>query len=279
MKAPNDDMLLEIRGLRFAYPAGPPVLQGVDLDLRQGERVALVGPNGCGKSTLIGLASHVLRAPEGAIRLQGRPLGAVTRRQFARQVGVLPQAVPASVPFCVEDVVRMGRFAHRGLFGAFTATDEQAVAKALEQTETEALRAAPIAKLSGGERQRVFLAKALAQQPQLLLLDEPTGSLDLHYQVQILSLIRDLHAAADFSVLAVMHDLNLASLFFERILVLHGGAIVADGSPADVLTQDRIQRVHRVAVDVSVDDRGRPRVLLHDKPGLCTAKTQGIEGG
>lgn len=260
------ETLLEIDGLWFHYRGGPDVLRGADLKLREGELAALVGPNGCGKSTLISLVSGIRQPCEGGISIGGRPLTSMSPRGLARVLAVLPQAVSVSMPFPVEQIVRMGRFAHHGLLGGYSAADRQAVQEALEQTETAGFRHELIGHLSGGEQRRVFLAKALAQEPHLLLLDEPTSSLDLHYQVQILSLIRSLHDRCDLTVLAVLHDLDLASLFFDRIMVLHEGTIVADGSPEDVLTRERIGEVYRVDVEVLNDINGRPRVRLrgHD---------------
>lgn len=228
--APRPPML-HVENLHFSYAGGPRVLRGLSFTLAPGDLAALVGPNGCGKSTLISVVSGVRPAAEGSVCIGGRALTAMSKRERARQTAVLPQAVPASIPFKVAEVVRMGRFPHRGLFGSFSPADRDAVELALEETDTRVFRDKPVGRLSGGERRRVFLAKALAQEPQLLVLDEPTASLDLHYQLQILRLIRDLHATKDLTVLAVLHDLDLASLFFDRVLMMHEGTIVADGRP------------------------------------------------
>jgi iron complex transport system ATP-binding protein len=253
---------ISARDVWFSYPGAAPTLQGLSLDVGSGDCVALVGPNGSGKSTLLSCLSGTRRPSRGDVSLDGRPLRTIPRREMATRVAVLPQGIPTTAPFTVEEIVQMGRFPYRGLLGAYTDADRRAVDEALRRTGTSGFRGKVASELSGGERQRVFLAKTLCQEPRILLLDEPTGSLDLRYQVAILSLVRDLHQADGIGVLAVLHDVNLAALFFDRVVVLDAGSVVADGSAEEVLTRGLLRDVYGVRVDVQKGASGRPQVLL-----------------
>jgi len=254
---PNDaarERVVASRGLRFAYGNGAPVLDGVDLDVRQGERVALVGANGAGKTTLLRILAGALAPQAGTVQWEGQPLGSLGRRALARLVAVVPQQVPSGPleDMTVEDVASLGRTPYAGWLGlrGETDADRAAVAEALGAVDADGLAARPLSQLSGGERQRAFLSMALAQQPRLLLLDEPTRHLDPHHQVALLELLRALAATRGLTVLAVLHDLNLAAWFFPRLVLLHAGHIVADGPPGDVLTAANVARAYGSGLDV-----------------------------
>jgi iron complex transport system ATP-binding protein len=234
------EALAALRGVDFAYrlPGGGlrPVLRGLDLAVAPGELLALVGPNGSGKTTLLRLLTRQLAPDAGTIRLRGRSLAAWRRDELARRVALLPQSLELPVGFRVAELVEMGRAPHARRLFASTAEDEKAVARALADADAVDLADRTPDELSGGERQRVLVAMALAQEPELLLLDEPTLHLDLAHQVALLSAIRRLRERRGLTVVAVLHDLNLAAAFAPRVAVLHGGRVVADGFPDEVLT-------------------------------------------
>ncbi|HEX2221692.1 MAG TPA: ABC transporter ATP-binding protein [Candidatus Limnocylindria bacterium] len=251
-------------GLRFAFPAGSParsVLRGVDLALDRGELVALVGPNGSGKTTLLRLLTGLLRPDAGRISIFGRPLERWSRAELARRVAVLPQSLELPPGFRVAELVEMARAPHaRRLFGA-TPEDRDAVERALLEADATALADRRAGALSGGERQRVLVAMSLAQEPDLLLLDEPTIHLDLAHAVGVLRAVEALRSRRGVAVLAVVHDLALASTFAARVAVLHEGRIVADGPPQRVLLPSLIGRVFGVSVEEATTRDGR-RVLV-----------------
>ena len=257
-------------------PNGAPgkrVLEGVSLHLAPGEVVGVIGPNGAGKSTLLRLLTRRLEPSAGSITLAGRALADFGRFELARHLALVAQSPVLPVGFRVAEVVSMGRAPHVGLFGVTSQADRAAVAAALEATDTARFGARPVETLSGGEQQRVVFARALAQQPRYLLLDEPTNHLDLRYQVELLGYARA-QARAGVGVLVVLHDLNLAARTCDRLLVLDGGRLVAEGAPSAVLTADLIGSVFGARVRV-LDDAGTPVVV--PEFGLADAGLQSLE--
>jgi iron complex transport system ATP-binding protein len=249
-----------LHDVHFAYPRPGrdplSVLRGVDLAIERGAMVALLGANGCGKTTLLRLVSGTLGSQQGRVDVAGRPVGDWTRDALARRVAVLPQQLDLPDGFRAAELVEMGRAPHaRRLFGS-TADDERAIQRALADADAMGLADRLPHELSGGERQRVLVAMALAQEPELLLLDEPTLHMDLAHQVVLLRAMRRLQADRGLTVLAVLHDLNLATAFAPRVVVLHQGRVAADGRPADVLTPDLVARVFGVQVQVAYTDGG-----------------------
>jgi iron complex transport system ATP-binding protein len=226
---------------------GRAVLDAVHLHVDAGEVVALVGPNGAGKSTLLAALTGEAHLVEGSIELDGASLGSWSHADLARRRAVLPQHVTVSFPFSVTDVVRMGR-APWGRTGR-AEEDDAVIADALRVTDVARLATRPFPTLSGGERARVALARVLAQRTQLLLLDEPTASLDVHHQELVLDVARRRAAAGD-GVVAVLHDLGLAAAHADRVVVLSKGRVVADGPPAEVLTPARLTEVYRHDIEV-----------------------------
>jgi len=258
--------LASLRGVHFSYPRGGreplAVLRGIDLQLIPGELVALLGGNGSGKTTLLRLLSAALRADGGEVLVAGRPVGEWPRMALAQRVAVLPQHLELPEGFRVAELVAMGRAPHaRRLFGS-TAEDELAVERALDDADAVELADRYPHELSGGERQRVLVAMALAQEPQLLLLDEPTLHLDLAHQVALLQRLRRLHAQRELTVLAVLHDLNLAAAFAPRVVLLDGGRVAADGAPDDVLTPELIGRVFGVQMEPVRTSNGKRTLVL-----------------
>jgi iron complex transport system ATP-binding protein len=240
----------------------PPVLAGVTAEVRSGEFVGVVGPNGCGKSTLVRVLSRALRPSRGSVCLDGNDLYTqVSAREAACAIGVVPQVATLTLDFTVQEIVSMGRAPHlpRRPFATETAHDEQIVTDALHDAGIAALSDRVATTLSGGEWQRVLLARALAQEPDVLLLDEPTAHLDIQHGLETLELAQSLAHARGRAVLAVLHDLNAASAFCDRLLLLAAGKIVAQGTPDEVLTAEIIERVYGTHVWV-----GRHPIL--DRP-------------
>jgi iron complex transport system ATP-binding protein len=253
--------LLETRDVSFRYAASDWRLDRVGFALGAGDLLAVIGPNGSGKSTLLKLAAGVLAPAAGQVRLAGAPLGEVARRRVAKTLGYLPQQFAFGYDYTVEETVAMGRFPHLSGMGFLGAHDARAIDRVLEQTETAAYRRRRLSHLSGGERQRVFLASVLAQAPRVLLLDEPTSSLDIHHQARFFGLIRSL-AADGLAVAVVTHDLNLASFYCPRALLLAGGRLLASGPTEAVLQPETLSRAYGDEVTVLRDTpSGRPVVL------------------
>ncbi|HEY7724947.1 MAG TPA: ABC transporter ATP-binding protein [Anaeromyxobacteraceae bacterium] len=238
--------LVEVRDASFAYGARP-ALAGVSLTASSGELLGLLGPNGSGKSTLLRLVAGLLRPSAGTVRLGDLDPAAAPRRAVARLCGLVPQEAQVAWPFTVREAVAMGRAPHQGLFGRSGPLDLGAVEGALEACDLAALAGRRLDELSGGERRRVFMARALAQEPRVLLLDEPTAFLDLAHQVAAMRLAA-VAARAGLCVVAVLHDLNLAAQACDRVVALRRGAVVAEGTPAEVLTAERVLEVWGVEV-------------------------------
>jgi iron complex transport system ATP-binding protein len=241
---------VEVEHLSFGY-GGQPLLYDLQATLWRGEMIGLLGPNGSGKTTFVKLLSGVLRPGQGRILLEGRDLVAWGRRAIARRVAVVPQEVQMPFAFTVEQMVALGRTPFVRLFGTLDSRDRRIVRAAMHSAEVEILDRRIFNELSGGERQRVLVAMALAQQPRLLLLDEPTAHLDIKYQIEVLELVRRLNRETGVTIVAAMHDLNLAARYFPRLLLFQRG-IVADGGPAEVLEPRLLQRVYSIVVQVGV---------------------------
>ena len=242
--------LIDIEDLTFGY-TDQALLYGVQMRVECGEMVGLLGPNGSGKTTLLRLLSGILRAQRGRILLDGRELAAWGRRGIAQRVAVVPQELQVPFAFTVEQMVALGRTPYVSLFGTRSRHDYEVARQAMAAAEVSDLAERVFNELSGGERQRVMIAMALAQQPRLLLLDEPTSHLDIKYQIEVLELVRQLNRETGVTVIAALHDLNLAARYFPRLLLFQRG-IVADGGPAEVLEPHLLQRVYGVSVQVGV---------------------------
>lgn len=253
---------LELQDLAFSYGERR-VLAGLNLIVEPGEMVALLGPNGCGKTTLLRLASGVLQPDSGKVCLGGEDILRMNRREVARRISVLPQELEAPPGWRVREAVSLGRTPHIGLLGSESLADLAAIDRALRVTATQEIADQDLHTLSGGQRQRVAVALAVTQEPRLLLLDEPTAHLDLRYRVTLLDSITELKENLGLTVLAAMHDPNLAALYFPRLLLLSSGRIVADGSPQEVLTVPLLEQVYGVPVRVRFDSElGAPVVTV-----------------
>ncbi|HEX9133294.1 MAG TPA: ABC transporter ATP-binding protein [Ktedonobacteraceae bacterium] len=243
-------ILLEVKGVTFGYEREP-LLYDVHAQVRKGEMVGLLGPNGSGKTTLLRLVSGVLRPQQGTVALEGRDLPDWGRRGIARNIAVVPQELHVPFAFTVEQMVSLGRTPFVNLLGSRSNQDANIVLDAMHAADISPLAGRIFNELSGGERQRVMVAMALAQQPQLLLLDEPTAHLDIKYQIDVLELVQRLNRERGVTVIAAMHDLNLAARYFPRLLLFQRG-IVADAGPAEVLEPHLLKRVYGIDVQVGI---------------------------
>jgi iron complex transport system ATP-binding protein len=266
--------LVELEQVSSGYAKGERVVQGIDLELSAGDFLGLIGPNGCGKSTLIRTMAGVLPLLEGRIALEGRPLKSMARREVARFLGGVPQEAFQPFAFTVQEVVMMGRHPYLGRFQGPGPQDERIVREALEQTDAAHLAGRPITELSGGERQRVIIARALAQRPRVLLLDEPTNHLDINHQVEIFDLLYQLNQERGLALLCATHDLNFAAQYCNRILLMVQGRKFALGRPEEVITAQTIGRAYQVEVRVETDlETGLPRVIpLTKRSGRAKAE-------
>lgn len=239
---------------------GPPVLKQLDLSLQPDEVTALVGPNGSGKSTLLAALCHLLTPTAGSVLLDGTAIARMSTRTRARQLALVAQAATIPDAIDVRTLVSYGRYPYRGPFGTGDPAGEQVIAEAIALCQLDHLLDRPVDALSGGQRQRVWLACALAQQTPWLLADEPTTYLDLGHQTEVLRLLRRLHIEQQRGLVMVLHDLSQAAQYADRIVVLDAGRIVADGTPAEVVTEDLLADVYHVEA----------RVIPHPTNGLPT---------
>jgi iron complex transport system ATP-binding protein len=256
----------EVRGATLRYPgADQAALERVTLDVPAGECTAVIGPNGAGKSSLVQLLLGTLAPAEGEVRYGGRPVRAWGRRALAREVGVVPQMEDVVFPLTVREMVSMGRYPHLGPLQREGADDVAAVDDAMRRCDVLHLAGRSVGTLSGGERQRTRVARALAQGPRALVLDEPTAALDVKHEMTVFELAREL-CRHGVTVLVVTHHLNLAARYADRLVLLHEGRVAADGRPDDVLTSPTVVRVYEWPIVVGRHpgpgpDAGAPQVI------------------
>ncbi|MBI4265332.1 MAG: ABC transporter ATP-binding protein [Acidobacteria bacterium] len=253
-------MSLAVEHLFFRYGAranglGAFSLHDVSVALARGSLTGVLGPNGCGKTTLLKLLSGVLRPQAGTVALDGRAMGSLSRREIARHIAVVPQETHPAFDYLVLDMVLMGRHPHLGPFALEGPDDLRMAREALVATGTHQLQARPYMTLSGGEKQRVVIASALVQAPDVLLLDEPTASLDLGYQLEIASLLARLNRERGVTMVLATHDLNLAASLCDTLVLMRGGHVLAQGPTGEVLTDAAIRQLYDVDADVRFHER------------------------
>jgi iron complex transport system ATP-binding protein len=278
MTQPGDDRgaaAFEAAALTFSYGERP-IVQDVNLRVRRGEFVALLGPNGAGKTTLLHLLSGTLRPRAGSVRLFDREVGSLGSREIARLVGVVPQESSSNFDFTNREVVLMGRVVHADRFALESEEDYRAAAHAMRQTRTECLADRGFMAVSGGERQRVVIAQVLAQEPLALLLDEPTANLDINHQIEIMHLIDLVRRDRALAVVAVLHDMNLAAQFADRVVLLKDGRIHSEDVPRKALVPMTIRDIYdaRVIVEAHPSTNKAHVVPLYERAG----KTAGTRG-
>lgn len=239
------------------------VINGISCSVEKSEFIGIIGPNGAGKSTLLKTISRVIHIRSGAILLEGKDIYRVLLKEFAKLVAFVAQDTQITFPFAVLEIVLMGRFPYLRAFQSESTQDFEIVHRALTTTDCESFASRPIDQLSAGERQRVFIAKALAQNPKLILLDEPTSHLDISHQIQILDILRDLSEKDGICVISVFHDLNLASEYCDRLLLIDNGRICAQGKPEEVLKYEILEGIYKTVVIVKENPYSkRPHILL-----------------
>jgi iron complex transport system ATP-binding protein len=249
------------------------ILRDLSLEVPGGSFFIIIGPNSAGKTTLAKTLAGQLRPQQGTVEILGRPLASYSRRALARRVAVVPQYTPIDVPFTVLEVVLMGRSPHLTLAGLETRRDVEIAGDAMAATQVSHLAHRRLNQLSGGEIQRVIIARAICQQPQIIILDEPTASLDLAHQVHIMDLLEQLKESRGFTVIMISHDLNLAAMYADILLLLHQGQVAAQGEPAQVLTYDRLEQTYGCVLLVGDNPlMQKPQVTL--VPGRMLARTQ-----
>jgi len=241
---------------------GEPVIRDLTLDIPDGQVTAIVGPNGCGKSTLLRTMARLLKPSGGRVRLDGEAINAVSTREVSRRLSLLPQSPIAPDGLLVRDLVGRGRHPHQTWFRQWSSADEQVVEQALRMTDTWDLRDRALDQLSGGQRQRAWLAMTLAQDTDLVLLDEPTTFLDLAHQVEVLDLVTRLNRERGRTVAMVLHDLNLAARYSDLVVVMKSGVVVTIGTPREVFTSELLEEVFGLRADILDDPRtGLPVVV------------------
>jgi iron complex transport system ATP-binding protein len=254
-----------LRGIRFQWPgAVRPTLDDITLDVPRARMTALLGPNGAGKSTLLQILLGTLAPAAGAVRFLDRPLADWPRKELAREIAVVPQG-EAEPLFSAREIVAMGRYPYLGPWQRERPEDEAAIRRAMDRCDVSVFADRWLSTLSGGERQRVRVARALAQEPSVLALDEPTTFLDVRHEMTTFALLRDLRDAGTTVVLAT-HNLNLAARYADELVLMREGRIAARGSPAEVLTAERVAAVYDWPVAILSHAQGAPQVVPHDAP-------------
>jgi iron complex transport system ATP-binding protein len=253
--SPVSDVLLEATGVSFAYERGRTILDGVSVSLRRGAILGVLGPNGSGKTTLLRMLSGTIAPVSGAVRIDGSPIGALPRRALARRIAVVPQETHSAFDFSALEIVLMGRYPHLRAFELEGPGDTAIALDAMRATGTDTLAARPFATLSGGEKQRVVIAAALAQASDVLLLDEPTASLDLGFQIEVASLLGRLNRERGTTMIVSTHDLNLAAALCTELVLLARGRVLTQGSVESVLTSANIRMLYGIEVEVAMNPR------------------------
>ena len=240
---------LALENISFAY-GSTQVLQEFSLHIKDGDFIGLIGPNGSGKSTLLKLMGDIIKPDSGSIKLKGIETELISKKSFAQSVSWISQGHPMVFPFKVSEIILMGRHPYHSLFSFENQEDFKFSERAMKATMTSEFSDRFFNEISEGEKQRVMIASALAQDPELMLLDEPTSALDLKYQIQIMDILKELNTNNTMTLVVAMHDLNLASRFCNRIILINKGAVVSDGAPSEVLKKDILEDVYGVDLDL-----------------------------
>lgn len=247
--------VLTIRDISVSF-AEKEVLKNINWDIPNHKISTILGPNGCGKSTLLKVITGNLKAQSGTVCLKGKPLQSYANRELAQQVAFLPQTPELPRDMIVEELIACGRFPYQKWWKSTVGEDRKAIEKAMQLTKTTALKERLVVSLSGGERQRVWIAMALAQEPKILLLDEPTTYLDINHQLEVLELLKKLNLEEGLTVVMVLHELNQAMKYSDELMVIHKGKIAACGTPLKVFTPELLREVFSVKASIEKDDDG-----------------------
>lgn len=259
---------LEVKDLRYDYD-GKVVLDGVSFELRPGEILGILGPNGCGKTTMLRNLNRNLSPKGGCVMLEGTDLEDIQKKAIARRVAAVPQSNEIRFAFTVREMVEMGRMPFQEAFRGSSSEDERIVDEAMESTGISGMADRLINTMSGGERQRVIIARAIAQTPEVILMDEPTLHLDINMQFEVLDLVRRLSREKGLSVVIVSHDLPMVARYCDRMILVHDHRVFAVGTPDEILTPENMRTVFSIDAEYGIDNRGNPTVRLY---GACDEK-------
>ncbi|MCM3111928.1 ABC transporter ATP-binding protein [Lederbergia lenta] len=229
-------------------------LEGIDLHIKEGEIVSLIGPNGSGKSTLLRLVSRLITPKSGEVILDGRMIGTMKSLDVAKKLAMLPQMQDHQLDLTVQELIEFGRYPHRGSYSKLTKEDEDIIQWAIDVTRLNGYENRVLQSLSGGERQRAWIAMAIAQRPKILLLDEPTTFLDISHQLEVMELVKELNAQFGMTVVMVLHDINQAARYSDRLIVLKRGKIQYDGIPQCVLCREMFQSIFEIDADIYMEN-------------------------
>ncbi len=247
--------MLEIKNIYFTYPAGVQqdyTLADITIDIGKGEFIGIFGPNGSGKSTLLKIVSGLIKPQKGVVNLLGTGLNNLKKQEIAARIAFVPQASATIFPYTLYEIIAMGRTPYLGIMGFETREDHEKIQNALDMLELSHIASKGINEVSGGEAQRAFIARALVQEPEIILLDEPNSHLDIKHQISIYQLLRKLNTEMDITILAVSHDLNLSANFCRRGILMDHGQIVHDDSIRNILTEDNIKKVFEIDSEVTL---------------------------
>lgn len=253
--------MLEIKNLNFGYETNI-ILSDINLIFSEGEFVGIIGPNGAGKSTLLKIIDGILPCQKDQVLLNNVAVGAYTRKQLSQIISYLPQEIEFAFSYTVDEVVRMGRFPYLKALGYYNHEDEHVIKNAMRIMDIERFIQRNFNELSGGEKQRVLIASALVQQPRILLLDEPTSALDLHHQIEIYQILKDQQRTKKLTIIIVTHDINLAAQYCDRMVIVHQGKIISDGTADEVLKFQTLQEIFGVKVYIDINPMTKSIYIL-----------------
>lgn len=258
----SDPPVFHVQNLSHAYGSRK-ILHNITFQVHAGEWIGIIGPNGGGKSTLMSLLSRAENVQQGTLELNGIPIGAYKKKPLSRLMAVQLQDVLPDVHFTVKDIVEMGRYPYQSWFGGEREDSSLFLDQIMDRLQLHEIADSPLHQLSGGQRQRAALGKLMAQAPSIVLLDEPTTYLDIHYQVQFMDYMREWQQDCGLTIVSVLHDLNLAALYCDRMIIMHDGMIKGEGTPDELLNPEQIERTFQTStVVVPHPECGRPQVLM-----------------
>lgn len=252
--------MISCKNLKVGYEEKV-IIENLSLSIKKGEVVSIIGPNGCGKSTLLKTLSRIIKPMSGGIYIQNESIKNLKSKHISQKVCLLSQHNDAPGDLTVEELVYFGRIPHKKWYESKTKSDEEIVNWAIENTGLKRYKNTPINSLSGGERQRAYIAQALCQKPDILLLDEPTTYLDISYQLEVMELVREINEKFNITIVMVLHELNQASKYSDRLVIMKDGEVVSDGCPRDVINKETIKQVYKIECDIDNDPiSNKPRI-------------------
>lgn len=251
----------KIKDLEVAY-GDQTIIKQLNLEIPIGKITTIIGPNGCGKSTFLKTIGRIMKAKHGAVYLDAKDIHELSSKEFARQLAILPQSPIAPEGLTAQELVSYGRYAHQKGFGKQSVKDQEIVKWALEVTNLSELSQRSVDNMSGGQRQRVWIAMALAQETEIILLDEPTTYLDVAYQLEVLELLEDLNRLYGCTIVMVLHDINLASRYADYLIALKQGKVIVEGTPREVITKEMLKEVYQIESDIVLEEQSKKPICV-----------------